>query len=146
MFNSGDFEAAVFAYTKLNRVKPDNPPLLVALAQSQYQAGDIEAARASLHHIRALDPKHFVANNSLVDLDINAGELDEALAFAKEIKAVAPDQAARLTSKVLMEKTKAARRSPFWSRPLPKRRRHRFRERSSSFAGGWASKTKPCSG
>ncbi|MDH3659609.1 MAG: PEP-CTERM system TPR-repeat protein PrsT [Alphaproteobacteria bacterium] len=103
-FNSGDYQAAVFAYTKLNQAKPDTPPLLIALAQSQYRADDIDAARASLHHLRSLDPKHFVANNSLVDLDIQAGKLDEALAFADEVKTIAPDQAARLTSKILMEK------------------------------------------
>ncbi|MGI9511230.1 MAG: XrtA/PEP-CTERM system TPR-repeat protein PrsT, partial [Geminicoccaceae bacterium] len=103
-FNTGDFDAAVFAYTKLNQAKPDKPQLLIALAQAQYRAGDIEAARASLHHLRGLEPANYVANNSLVDLDIQAGKLDEALAFTEEVRSVAPDQAARLTSKILMEK------------------------------------------
>ena len=103
-FNTGDYEAAVFAYTKLNQAKPDTPHLLTALAQSQYRAGDVKAARASLHHLRTIEPKNYVANNSLVDLDIEAGKLDDALAFAEEVRKVAPDQAARLTSKILMEK------------------------------------------
>ncbi len=103
-FNTGDYQAAVFAYTKLNQARPDTPQLLIALAQSQYRAGDIEAARTTLKHLRSIQPNNFVANNSLVDLDIEAGNLDDALAFTVEVKEVAPDQAARLTSKILMEK------------------------------------------
>ncbi|MEZ5935058.1 MAG: PEP-CTERM system TPR-repeat protein PrsT [Alphaproteobacteria bacterium] len=103
-FNAGDYEAAVFAYTKLNQAKPDTPPLLIALAQSQYRAGDTAAARATLHHLRKIQPTNFVANNSLVDLDIEAGEVEDALAFAKGLKETTPDQAAQLTSKVLMKK------------------------------------------
>ena len=103
-FNTGDYDAAVFTYTKLNQAKPDNPQLLIALAQAQSRAEDTEAARASLHHLRGLDPANYVANNSLVDLDIQAGKLDDALAFTEEVKKTAPDQAARLTSKILMEK------------------------------------------
>ena len=102
-FNAGDYEAAVFAYTKLNQAKPDTPPLLIALAQSQYRAGDVDAARSTLHHLRAIQPNNFVANNSLVDLDIESGQLDDALAFADQLKSVVPDQAAQLTSKVLMK-------------------------------------------
>ena len=103
-FNAGDYEAAVFAYTKLNQAKPDTPELLIALAQSQYRAGDSGAARASLEHLRSFRPDHFIANNSLVDLDIQADKLDEALAFTEEVSTVAPGQAARLTSKILMQK------------------------------------------
>jgi len=103
-FNSGDYQSAVFAYTKLNQARPDRPELLIALAQSQYRAGDTSAARASLLHLRSIQPDHFVANNSLVDLDIEASKLDEALAFAEEVSTVAPGQAARLTSKILMQK------------------------------------------
>ena len=107
-FNTEDYEAAVFAYTKLNRARPDTPQLLIALAQSQYRAGDSEAARKTLQHLRSLDPAHFVANNSLVDLDIEAGSLDAALAFAEEVKTASPEQAARLTSKILVAKNDGA--------------------------------------
>ncbi len=103
-FNNREFGAAVFAYTKLNQEKPDRPGLLIALAQSQYHAGDVEAARQSLEHVRSLYPEHPIANNSLVDLDIEAERYDEALAFTEKLRAAAPDQAARLTSKILMEK------------------------------------------
>jgi len=103
-FRNGEFDAAVFAYTRLNQLQPDQPGLLIALAQSQYRAGDAEAARQSLHHVRSLQPDHQVANNSVVDLDIEQGRFDEALAFADKVQAVAPDQAARLTSKILVKK------------------------------------------
>jgi len=103
-FNTEDYDAAVFAYTKLNRARPNTPPLLIALAQSQYRAGDSDAARASLLHLRGIQPNNYVANNSLIDLDIQAGKLDQAEAFAEDVKTIAPDQAARLTSKVLMER------------------------------------------
>ena len=102
-FNTGDYEAAVFAYTKLNQAKPDQPRLLIALAQSQYRAGDIKGARASLTHIRSLDPTHMIANNSLVDLDLEAEQPDAALDFADELEELAPGQAARLKSKILMQ-------------------------------------------
>ncbi|MGI9450641.1 MAG: XrtA/PEP-CTERM system TPR-repeat protein PrsT [Geminicoccaceae bacterium] len=105
-FNAGDFDAAVFAYTKLNQAKPDQPMLLVALAQSQYRAGDIKGARASLLHIRSLQPTHVIANNSLVDLDLESGRIDDALAFSDELKDAAPDQAARLKSKILRQADK----------------------------------------
>ena len=108
-FKAGDFQAAVFAYTKLNQIEPDQPGLLVALAQSQYRAGDLEAARKSLHHVRSLQPDHAIANNSVVDLDIEEGRFDEALAFTKQVHDVAPDQAARLTSKILMEKNEGGK-------------------------------------
>ncbi len=139
-FNTGDFEAAVFAYTKLNQAKPDQPPLLIALAQSQYRAGDVKGARASLLHVRSLQPAHIVANNSLVDLDLEANRTDAALAFAEELKDVVPDQAARLKSKVLMrtdkqdealavlEQALAATPSPMLSRELFKLRRQLARE------------------
>ena len=139
-FNTGDFDAAVFAYTKLNQAKPDQPPLLIALAQSQYRAGDVKGARASLLHIRSLLPTHMIANNSLVDLDLEAGEIEAALAFTDELKAEAPDQAARLKSKVLMQSEKpeqalaileqalAATPSPLLSRELFKIRRQLARE------------------
>jgi putative PEP-CTERM system TPR-repeat lipoprotein len=103
-FTQGDYEAAVFAYTKLNQAKPDSPALLLALAQAQYRADDLDAARASLTHLRKIQPDNYVANNSLVDLDIKLGKLDDALAFTEEVKQVAPGQAAQLTSKILMEK------------------------------------------
>lgn len=102
-FNTGDYEAAVFAYTKLNQAKPDQPRLLIALAQSQYRAGDIEGARASLLHIRSLEPAHMIANNSLVDLDLEAKKPEAALAFTDELEEIAPGQAARLKSKILMQ-------------------------------------------
>ncbi|MGI9417807.1 MAG: XrtA/PEP-CTERM system TPR-repeat protein PrsT [Geminicoccaceae bacterium] len=108
-FNNGDYDAAVFAYTKLNQARPDTPELLIALAQSQYRAGDTEAARASLEHVRSIQPNHFVANNSLVDLDIEAGRLDDALAFAERVGTEAPDQGARLISKVLIEKNEGGK-------------------------------------
>lgn len=134
-FNTGDFDAAVFAYTKLNQAKPDQPPLLIALAQSQYRTGDIKGARASLLHIRSLQPTHVVANNSLVDLDLKSEQTEAALAFTDELKDVAPGQAARLKSKVLMQTEKpdealvvleqalAATPSPMLSRELFKTRR-----------------------
>ena len=134
-FKTGDFDAAVFAYTKLNQAKPDQPNFLIALAQSQYRAGDIKGARASLMHIRSLQPTHLVANNSLVDLDLELGEFDQALAFADELQDVAPSQAARLKSKVLrradkpeealavLEQALATRPSPILSRELFKMRR-----------------------
>ena len=101
-FNTGDYDAAVYAFTKLNMAKPDQPKLLIALAQSQYKAGDVEGARATLLHIRKLQPTHAVANNSLVDLDLETDALDQALAFTDELAGVAPGQAARLRSKVLL--------------------------------------------
>lgn len=109
LFNSGDFEAAVFAYTRLNQLRPDHPELLIALARSQYQAGDVEAARTSLHHVRSIRPDIYIANNSLVDLDIRAERFDEALAFTEEVRKVAPDQAARLTSKILMARNEGGK-------------------------------------
>jgi putative PEP-CTERM system TPR-repeat lipoprotein len=103
-FQQGDYKAAIFAYTKLNQAKPDSPALLLALAQSQYRAGDLDAARAALERLLEIQPDNFVANNSLVDLDIKLGKLDDALAFTEEVRRVAPEQAAQLTSKVLMAK------------------------------------------
>ncbi len=134
-FNTGDYEAAVFAYTKLNQAKPDQPSLLIALAQSQYRAGDVKGARSSLQHILKLEPTHAVANNSLIDLDLEAAETDAALAFTDQLKQAAPAQAARLRSKVLMhtgksdqalvvlEQALAATPSPILSRELFKVRR-----------------------
>lgn len=109
LFNAGDYEAAVFAYTKLNQAKPDTPQFLLALAQSQYRAGDGEAARTTLRHLRKIQPDNFVANNSLVDLDIEAGKLDDAMAFVEGIKPAVPDQAAQLTSKILMKKNEGGK-------------------------------------
>lgn len=106
LFNIGDYEAAVFAYTKLNQARPDHPPLLIALAQSQYRAGDVKGARASLTHIRSLQPDHMIANNSLVDLDLKANQIEGALAFTDKIKEIAPGQAARLKSKIFMQTDK----------------------------------------
>ncbi len=134
-FNTGDYKAAVFAYTKLNQTKPDQPSLLIALAQSQYRAADLEGARASLQHILKLYPTHAVANNSLIDLDLEADRTEEALAFAEQLTETAPAQAARLKSKVLMhagksdqalatlERALAATPSPVLSRELFKVRR-----------------------
>ena len=134
-FNTGDYEAAVFAYTKLNQARPDQPQLLLALAQSQYRSGDSDAARASLNHVRKLQPANIIANNSLVDLDLTTGKADAALTFTEKLEETAPGQAARLKSKVLMhtekpeealsvlEKALAATPSPMLSRELFKVRR-----------------------
>ncbi len=139
-FNTGDFDAAVFAYTKLNQARPDHPRLLIALAQSQYRSGDVKGARASLQHIRSLQPTHIVANNSLVDLDLEVGQIDKAFAFADELKEIAPDQAAHLKSKILrradkpeealsvLEQALASKPSPILSRELFKMRRELNRD------------------
>jgi putative PEP-CTERM system TPR-repeat lipoprotein len=105
-FAQGDYDAAVDAYTKLSAAEPENTALMVFLAQAQYRAEKPEAARATLERIRAQQPANQVANNSLVDLDLLAGRHDAALAFTEKLKTVAPDQAARLKSKVLMAENK----------------------------------------
>jgi len=139
-FNTGDFDAAIFAFTKLNQAKPDQPRFLIALAQSQYRSGNLKGARASLLHVRSLQPTNAIANNSLVDLDLEADQIDQALAFTDEVKDVAPDQAARLKSKVLrradkpeealavLEQALAAKPSPILSRELFKMRRELDRD------------------
>ncbi|MDJ0941209.1 MAG: thioredoxin [Woeseiaceae bacterium] len=49
--NSGDTANAIARLNELREADPDNPRLLVALAEAQAAHGDIEAAEASLHSL-----------------------------------------------------------------------------------------------
>ncbi len=107
-YRVGDYAAALDSYLKLKSVLPDQPPLLVAIAQTQYRTGDRDAARATLAELRALRPTSPIANNSLVDLDLQAKDYGSALALTEQLQPEAPEQAARLRSKVLLAKNEPA--------------------------------------
>ncbi len=87
----GAYENALLAYSEANKRNPNNPELMLLLAQLELGKGNVEAARSYIRNSIALKEDYADAYLALARLEIQEGDTASAIKSAEKLALLMPN-------------------------------------------------------